>query len=277
MGSHIAKIAYNDELSKKNIEHEIAILPKLNNSPSVEGIQANVVGITLCIENNCGIDICYISRRYPCDLYHIIYFQSTIQVDPTTVMYDIFSGIAHAHSLKITHCDLKPKNILISEDGRAKVCDWGSSIEWNDALLDPTNWNLLQRRFTRYLPDNNKYFVGITKAFREKTDYEKLESFVMQKQATRITLTYTHAREKACDVFAACATVANMLGLLPFTPLPKRGETNINYTIPPAVQKGLTSTLKIDDRVAKLIVHGLDPSYSRRPTTEQILNTRGSR
>ena len=52
------------------------------------------------------------------------------------IMRDIVTGVAAAHSQGIVHCDLKPANILINQDGQAKVADFGLSFLGN---IDSTN------------------------------------------------------------------------------------------------------------------------------------------
>jgi len=43
----------------------------------------------------------------------------------TEVMTDVARGLAHAHKAGVVHCDLKPSNIFIVKDGRAKILDFG--------------------------------------------------------------------------------------------------------------------------------------------------------
>ena len=38
---------------------------------------------------------------------------------------DIASGLAHAHANNLVHCDIKPHNILMTDDGHAKIADFG--------------------------------------------------------------------------------------------------------------------------------------------------------
>ena len=41
------------------------------------------------------------------------------------MMGQICSGVGYAHRAGLVHCDLKPQNILVSVDGRAKITDFG--------------------------------------------------------------------------------------------------------------------------------------------------------
>lgn len=38
---------------------------------------------------------------------------------------DILAGLAHLHNAGVVHCDVKPENVLIGSDGRAKIGDLG--------------------------------------------------------------------------------------------------------------------------------------------------------
>jgi tetratricopeptide (TPR) repeat protein/tRNA A-37 threonylcarbamoyl transferase component Bud32 len=44
------------------------------------------------------------------------------------VLLQITSGLHHIHHLGIIHLDLKPSNILVSDDGKAKIMDFGLAI-----------------------------------------------------------------------------------------------------------------------------------------------------
>ncbi len=44
------------------------------------------------------------------------------------LMIQICEGVGYAHRAGLIHCDLKPQNILVSPDGRAKVTDFGISL-----------------------------------------------------------------------------------------------------------------------------------------------------
>jgi serine/threonine protein kinase len=44
------------------------------------------------------------------------------------IWIDISSGIEHIYAKKILYLDIKAENILLSEDCRAKICDFGFSV-----------------------------------------------------------------------------------------------------------------------------------------------------
>lgn len=44
------------------------------------------------------------------------------------IMRDILNGVTAAHEQNVIHCDIKPANILISQQGQAKVTDFGLAL-----------------------------------------------------------------------------------------------------------------------------------------------------
>ena len=54
--------------------------------------------------------------------------QTEAPLDISTAVHiakDIADGLAHAHANNIVHCDVKPHNILMTFDNRAKIADFG--------------------------------------------------------------------------------------------------------------------------------------------------------
>jgi serine/threonine protein kinase len=60
------------------------------------------------------------------DLKTLIRRRIKLDVDEAVdIMIKICAGIGYAHRAGIVHCDLKPHNVLVAEDGRVKVTDFG--------------------------------------------------------------------------------------------------------------------------------------------------------
>ncbi len=60
------------------------------------------------------------------DLKTLIRRKSRLDVDETLdIAIQVSGGVGHAHKAGIIHCDIKPQNVLITKDGRAKVTDFG--------------------------------------------------------------------------------------------------------------------------------------------------------
>ena len=55
------------------------------------------------------------------------------------IMSQLTDGIAHAHESYIIHRDIKPQNIMIEDDGRIKITDFGIAMALNATQLTQTN------------------------------------------------------------------------------------------------------------------------------------------
>ncbi|KAI3522353.1 hypothetical protein L1887_00068 [Cichorium endivia] len=52
---------------------------------------------------------------------------------------DLVRGLRYLHSKGIIYCDLKPSNILLDENGRTKLCDFGLSRKLSDISKTPSS------------------------------------------------------------------------------------------------------------------------------------------
>lgn len=55
------------------------------------------------------------------------------------IMVQLTSAIAHAHDSYIIHRDIKPQNVIILDDGRVKIMDFGIAAQLNSNDLTQTN------------------------------------------------------------------------------------------------------------------------------------------
>lgn len=55
------------------------------------------------------------------------------------IMLQLTSAIAHAHESYIIHRDIKPQNVMILEDGRVKITDFGIAMALNSNEITQTN------------------------------------------------------------------------------------------------------------------------------------------
>ena len=54
--------------------------------------------------------------------------QGPVPVDEAVSLFrDVATGLAHAHGKGVLHCDLKPANILLDQDGKPRLADFGQS------------------------------------------------------------------------------------------------------------------------------------------------------
>ncbi len=55
------------------------------------------------------------------------------------IMSQLTDGMSHAHDSYIIHRDLKPQNIMIKDDGKIKITDFGIAMAINSKQLIQTN------------------------------------------------------------------------------------------------------------------------------------------
>jgi len=60
------------------------------------------------------------------DLKTLLRRRGRLPVDEAVeLMLQVCAGVGYAHRAGLVHCDLKPQNILVTPDGRAKITDFG--------------------------------------------------------------------------------------------------------------------------------------------------------
>ena len=87
----------------------------------------------------------------------------------TQIAKDIANGLTHAHANNIVHCDIKPHNILMTGDGRAKITDFGiaravteSTLTYGGSVIGSVHYfSPEQARGGSITPKSDVYSLGI--------------------------------------------------------------------------------------------------------------------
>ena len=145
----------------------------------------------------------------------------------------VAQALHYAHERRVVHRDVKPDNILILPDGRAKLTDFGLAKDHTDPAQDLT-----------------RHASGLG-----TPHYMAPEQFADAKAA-----------DARCDVYSLAATLYEAVtGILPFdAKFPLAILTNkelLKIALPRAIVPGLS------ERVESAIMTALDPDPDRRPAT----------
>lgn len=117
------------------------------------------------------------------------------------IMLQVTDGMAHAHDAYIIHRDIKPQNIMIEDNGRIKITDFGIAMALNSTQLTQTNSVMGS---VHYLPPEQANGKGST----VKSDiyslgilmYELLTGSVPFKGDTAVEIALKHMKEKIPSV-----------------------------------------------------------------------------
>ena len=117
------------------------------------------------------------------------------------IMSQLTDGLAHAHEAYIIHRDIKPQNIMIEDNGRIKITDFGIAMALNSTQLTQTNSVMGS---VHYLPPEQANGKGST----VKSDiyslgilmYELLTGSVPFKGDTAVEIALKHMKEKIPSV-----------------------------------------------------------------------------
>lgn len=89
----------------------------------------------------------------PHDLNNLLHSERLTTPARTTILRDLFAGLAHIHSLGLIHRDIKPSNILLSSPtGPAMIADFGIAWSPTDPASEPADSKILDVGTTCYRP-----------------------------------------------------------------------------------------------------------------------------
>ncbi|MEM7209199.1 MAG: HDOD domain-containing protein [Pseudomonadota bacterium] len=65
--------------------------------------------------------------------------EGALQVNSALILAkELLQGLAHAHDHSVLHCDVKPSNVLVESNGRARISDFGISRYISESVEDKT-------------------------------------------------------------------------------------------------------------------------------------------
>lgn len=119
---------------------------------------------------------------------------------PTAVQIakDIANGLAHAHANNIVHCDIKPHNILMATDNRAKIADFGiaravteSTMTYSGSVVGSVHYfSPEQARGAGITPKSDVYSLGVVL-------YEMLTARLPFNADNPVSIAMKHVEEEA--------------------------------------------------------------------------------
>ncbi|VDG19800.1 serine/threonine protein kinase [Lactobacillus plantarum subsp. plantarum ST-III] [Lactiplantibacillus mudanjiangensis] len=132
----------------------------------------------------------YIKEHFPLPMPQIV-----------DIMEQILSAVATAHAHNIIHRDLKPQNILIDENGNAKITDFGIAVALSEHTMTQTNTILgsvhylspEQARGSMATKQSDIYSLGIIL-------YELLTGSVPFKGETAVSIALKHFQNEMPSV-----------------------------------------------------------------------------
>jgi len=89
--------------------------------------------------------------------------------DAVKIAKDIASGLNHAHTNNLVHCDVKPHNILLTSDGHAKIADFGiaravteSTMTYSGSVIGSVHYfSPEQAQGKSITPKSDVYSLGV--------------------------------------------------------------------------------------------------------------------
>ena len=139
---------------------------------------------------------------------------------------DIASGLAHAHANNIVHCDIKPHNILMTDDNRAKIGDFGiaravteSTMTYSGSVMGSVHYfSPEQARGSMITPKSDVYSLGIVM-------YEMLTGRLPFNGDNPVTIAMKHVEEEPVPPTSLRQKIPPMLEAIVLRAMNKNPDT----------------------------------------------------
>ncbi|KAF9181407.1 hypothetical protein BGZ51_004949 [Haplosporangium sp. Z 767] len=141
--------------------------------------------------------------------------------DKVRIIGEIAHGLWYIHSLGIIHCDIKSKNVLLTKNLVAKICDFGSAmtitdIKNNTAFLGTTGWVApeAKRDPTAYSPEADIYSLGIIMWEMASGEVSLDRSQVVEERLKHVPLEFYSTMQACLDQDPKCRPDARTISYL---------------------------------------------------------------
>lgn len=210
--------------------------------------------------------------------------KAPLQIEEALSIFDkICSAIRHAHENHIIHRDIKPHNILITEDGQVKVTDFGIAMAMTSATITHTKSVLGSVHYLS--PEQAKGSIAT-----EKSDiyslgvvlYEMVTGQVPFKGESPVTVALKHLQEKFTSPRLLNDQVPQSIENIIQKAMAKSPEdrydsvaqmqADVEMALEPTIEHPIFTKDDIDDETTKVLSPVTPLKSDTQPDSEEIPN-----
>ncbi|CAF0862136.1 unnamed protein product [Adineta ricciae] len=153
--------AFRNQTDAQRTYREIVFLREFGEHP-------NVIRLQNVLRADNDRDIYLVCEFMEADLHNVIRKGNILKdTHKRYVMYQLLKAMKYLHSANVIHRDMKPSNVLINQQCRVKICDFGLARSLNYIYEDPQHPALTEYVATRWyrapeiLLASTKYTKGV--------------------------------------------------------------------------------------------------------------------
>ncbi len=140
-----------DTVDRKRLFREIKVLHMLKGRENTIALKH----ITTSMIERSFLGVALVFEHHETDLFRIIQSSQSLSTGHLQYfLHQLLAGIHYTHSANLVHRDLKPANILVNQDCRLTICDFGLARATHAALIEKTEHASpppLYRKLTHYV------------------------------------------------------------------------------------------------------------------------------
>ncbi|CAF3276958.1 unnamed protein product [Rotaria socialis] len=153
--------AFRNQTDAQRTYREIVFLREFGEHP-------NVIRLQNVLKADNDRDIYLVFEFMEADLHNVIRKGNILKdTHKRYVMYQLLKAMKYLHSANVIHRDMKPSNVLLNQQCRVKICDFGLARSLNHVYEDPQHPALTEYVATRWyrapeiLLASSKYTKGV--------------------------------------------------------------------------------------------------------------------